>query len=154
MAAEPSMKTFGVTSVAHVGRLRLSLEVSDIYAYGRDREDQPGQSANQGHEELSQVLVRGLLVWYEGLGVDGNLLDLGNVVLLVRPDLMGLGILFVDDPDSLKHSPFDIEGGEFPVKAGKELLDERLLARAFEIVDMRAEDQHEYLSRGVPGTGK
>ena len=78
----------------------------------------------------------------------------GNVVLLVRPDLMGIGILFVDDPDAIKHSPFDLEGGEFLLKAGKELIDELLLACALEIVDMRAEDQHESLSRGVPGTGK
>ena len=62
---------------------------------------------------MSQVLVRGLLVRCEGLGVDGNLLDLGNVVLLVRPDLMGLGILFVDDPDALELILLDLEGGEF-----------------------------------------
>ena len=75
-------------------------------------------------------------------------------MLLLRPDLAGIGILFVDDPDALKHSPFDLEGGEFLLKAGKELLDERLLARALEVVDMRAEDQHESLSRSVPGTSE
>ena len=77
-----------------------------------------------------------------------------EIALLVRPDLARLGIVFVDDLDALEHSLLDLEGGEFLLKAGKEILDERLLTRALEIVDMRAEDQHESLSRGVPGTGE
>ena len=70
-------------------------------------------------------------------------------MLLVCPDLEGLGILLVNDPDTLKHSSLHIELGKLLLKARQELLHIRPLTCTLEVVNVRTEYQHETLRRGM-----
>ena len=131
----------------------MSLEVSDVDADAWDREDQPSKRSDQGHEELSEVFIRRFLVGNQSLRVCGYLLDLREIVLLMRPDLTCLGIQFVDDPDAFKHSPLDLKGRELLLDTCESSLYEGLFTCSLGVVNVSAEDQHEALLRRVRGTG-
>ena len=109
VATQPSKQAIRKADVPYVWRFGLSLEVCDVNANDWDGEYQPGKCTDQGHEELSEVFVRGLLVGNQGLPVHGDILYLWEIMLLVCPYLKGRGILFVNDPDTIERSPFGAE---------------------------------------------
>ena len=102
---------------------------------------------NEAHEELREVFVRGFLVGNQGLRVDWDFFDLRDVMMLMRPDLVGRRILLVHHSDTLEGPRFDLQGRELLPHALYEPFAVRLFTGSLEVIDMGALNEYQSLGR-------
>ena len=89
-----------------------------------------------------RVFIASLLVWHQGLGIYRDLFYLRDVVLLVRPDLEGIGVLLVHYPYALEASRFQLERGKLFLESSMQLAAVIFLAGTLKIVHVGANYEH------------
>ena len=117
--------------MADHGLFRVTLEERHVDAYGGHREDEPRQGADERHKELSQVVVGLVLIAHKMLGLESNLVDLGHVMLLMCPDLLGELVLFVHHADALEVAGFYLERTELFLETFEQLVAIDFFSRTF-----------------------
>ena len=121
-------------------RLGLSLEKRDVHADAWHGQHQPGERADERHEQGLQVLVSGLIVSEKRRLVRRNFANLRDIMLLVSPNLEGGLILFVHDSYALELVDIRLESTEAEGETLQEPLPVLFLTCALQVVDMSRHD--------------
>jgi len=133
--------------VSEVWRLRLPLQVIHVDADDWHGQDEPGQRADEAHEELREVFIREFLIGNQSFGVNWDLLDLRDVLMLMGPDLDGVRVLLMYHAHAFEASRLDLQGGELLLESVDESLAICGLAGSLEVVDVCAQDERQSLGR-------
>ena len=91
--ANPTQKPVLLPHIAHQRRLCLTLQERNVDADARHRGDEPSNGANQRHVQSRHVGVRWLVVRVQDRLLRGDLADLRDMVVLMRPDLSSRFVL-------------------------------------------------------------